>query len=57
MAIEKDLVCGKDVDTDTMLTSSVTRWIHEDKRYYFCSLQCRNKFLANPDQYLAQATA
>lgn len=53
MAIEKDLVCGKDVDTETILTSPATRWIHEGQRYYFCSLQCRNKFLANPDQFLA----
>ncbi len=51
----KDVVCGRDVDPATILTSSVTRWIHEGTRYYFCSLQCRNQFVANPEGYLNPA--
>ena len=51
-ALEKDIVCGKEVDPDAMMTSGVTRWMHEGARYYFCSLRCRNKFVANPDAYL-----
>ena len=54
-ALVKDLVCGKGVDPDSMLTSRVTRWLHEGKQYFFCSLQCRNKFVSNPEQYLNPA--
>lgn len=51
-ALEKDIVCGKEVDPDAVLTTGVTRWIHEGNRYYFCGLRCRNKFVADPDVYL-----
>ncbi len=52
MAVQKDVVCGRDVDSEVILTTPVTRWIHEGRRYYFCSLQCRNQFVANPESYL-----
>lgn len=29
-----------------------TRAFHDDKWYYFCSIECRNKFTRNPDGYL-----
>ncbi|MBI2887717.1 MAG: YHS domain-containing protein [Chloroflexi bacterium] len=51
-ALEKDPVCGKEVDPDAVLTSGATRFSHEGKRYYFCGLLCRNKFVANPEGYL-----
>ena len=51
-ALEKDIVCGQEGDPGAILSSAVTRWIHEGNRLYFCSLRCRNKFVANPDAYL-----
>ena len=51
-ALVKDVVCGMEVDPDGVLSGGVTRYSHEGQRYYFCSLRCRNKFVANPDAYL-----
>ncbi|MCX6020137.1 MAG: YHS domain-containing protein [Chloroflexi bacterium] len=52
MAIVKDPVSGEDVDTDKL----PTRWTHEGKIYYFGTLKNRNKFLANPESFLTEAT-
>lgn len=67
MAIVKDPVCGRELDTDEMNRavgavpggapevnpSRGTRRYHEGKWYYFCSLACRSKFMAGPTQYTA----
>ena len=29
-----------------------TRGFHNGEWYYFCSLDCRNKFMISPDSYL-----
>ncbi|NOY16279.1 MAG: YHS domain-containing protein, partial [Gammaproteobacteria bacterium] len=44
----KDPVCGMTVSAD-----SKHHHKHEDKDYYFCSSSCHDKFVADPEQYLA----
>ena len=61
----KDPVCGKDIDeagarartgqtthgASEVDPSQGTRSFHNGKWYYFCSLDCRSKFLAGPSKY------
>ncbi len=51
----KDPVCGMTVDPET----AKYRHTHNGETFYFCAARCREKFIANPAQYLdpAQATA
>ena len=65
MAIVKDPVCGRELDTDEMNRAvgtvpggapevdptKGTRRFHEGKWYYLCSLACRNEFLGSPASY------
>jgi P-type Cu+ transporter len=44
----RDPVCGMSVDPHT----AEHRAEYEGRPYYFCSARCREKFLANPAQYL-----
>ncbi len=44
----KDPVCGMTVDPHT----ARHRHTHNGRPYYFCSARCREKFAANPAQYL-----
>jgi len=44
--MEKDPVCGMDVDPKTALNA-----VHEGKTYYFCSPGCKKQFEDNPVQY------
>src|SRR5574341_218183 len=44
----KDPVCGMTVLPERGLTA-----LYEDQTIYFCSEYCRNKFLAQPERYLA----
>jgi Cu+-exporting ATPase len=48
-----DPVCGMKVDPHT----AKHRAEHEGRTWYFCSLRCREKFLANPAHYLEKDTA
>jgi YHS domain-containing protein len=48
MAMEKDVVCGMQVDPAKAAGSSQ----HEGKTYYFCAKSCKEKFDANPKQYI-----
>lgn len=64
-----DIVCGKEVDVAAVNTAvghvtggagetdpaAGTKRFHGGKWYYFCSLACRHRFVATPDEYLAQA--
>ncbi len=64
-----DPVCGKEIDeaaarAETGQTrhgaievdpQAGTRRFHDGKWYYFCSLECRTKFMGSPDTYLEQA--
>ena len=48
MAIEKDLVCGMDVDTATSKLSLE----HDGKTYWFCGKGCLLEFKDDPAKYL-----
>lgn len=64
-----DIVCGKEIDVDAMNTTvghipagapetdptAGTKRFHKGKWYHFCSLACRQKFVALPDEYIANA--
>ena len=43
----KDIVCGMEVLEDSTYQS-----LHEHKKYYFCSEQCKEKFDSSPNTYL-----
>ena len=45
--MEKDVVCGMQIEPATAAGQSV----YNGKTYYFCSLGCKAKFDAHPDQY------
>ncbi|HEX2841555.1 heavy metal translocating P-type ATPase [Hyphomicrobium sp.] len=47
----KDPVCGMTVDPAT----AKHRHTHNGETYYFCAARCREKFIANPAQYLDPA--
>jgi Cu+-exporting ATPase len=47
-ATVKDPVCGMRVDPATATAGTV----HEGQTYYFCSLACRDQFVANPKAYI-----
>ena len=49
---ETDPVCGMKVDP----TTTKHRHSHEGTAYYFCSAKCREKFIANPSQYVRPAS-
>ena len=43
---EKDPVCGMKVNKDTKHQND-----YKSKRYYFCSLNCKQSFDKNPGRY------
>jgi YHS domain-containing protein len=45
--MEKDVVCGMQVDPDKAAGSSE----YDGKTYYFCSQACKTKFDANPARF------
>ena len=47
----KDIVCGMDITTDAKFHVK-----HEDKDYYFCSIDCEEKFNDNPEAYIEEDT-
>ncbi len=50
-AAVKDLVCGMDVEPAT----AAGRTDHKGQTYYFCGTGCKEKFDANPEQYLGKS--
>ena len=42
----RDPVCGMEVDTHTAVS-----FMHRGQHYYFCSADCRERFVKAPDQY------
>jgi len=51
MKMEKDLVCGMDVDPKTTsITSS-----YEGTTYYFCSQGCKKAFDKEPQKYISKS--
>ncbi|MDY7524541.1 heavy metal translocating P-type ATPase [Sphingomonas sp. 10B4] len=49
----KDPVCGMDVDP----AKTPHHAVHRKRQYYFCSANCRSKFVANPQGYLGNRPA
>jgi YHS domain-containing protein len=45
-----DVVCGMMVDTDT----AASRSTFDGTTYYFCTVECRDLFEANPARYTAR---
>lgn len=46
--MERDVVCGMDVDPGQAAGKSE----YKGRTYYFCSQSCKQKFDANPGQYV-----
>lgn len=67
----RDPVCGREIDLAEVRAKvgqtlhgaaevdpgRGTRAFHNGTWYYFCSLDCRIKFLANPESFLKKAGA
>ncbi|MEB2286323.1 MAG: heavy metal translocating P-type ATPase [Myxococcales bacterium] len=53
MKTAHDVVCGMSVDPET----TPHRTEHSGATYYFCNPRCRDKFIADPDRYLAPPPA
>jgi YHS domain-containing protein len=51
MARVKDIVCGMTVDSDT----APARSTFEGTTYYFCTVECRDLFEANPARYISRS--
>lgn len=45
--MERDVICGMQVDPATAAGKSD----HDGKTYYFCSVQCKQKFDEDPARY------
>jgi YHS domain-containing protein len=45
-----DPACGMEVDPETALSAE-----YQDHMYYFCSAQCRDSFLKDPEKYISPA--
>jgi len=43
-----DPVCGMEVDE----RSATDKATHQGQTYYFCSTDCNDEFLADPDEYI-----
>jgi YHS domain-containing protein len=52
MIVEKDPVCGMDVDPKTSAGKSE----YQGKTYYFCSLGCKQDFDKAPQRYVKPET-
>lgn len=46
----KDPVCGMTVDTATAESS-----VHAGQTYHFCSVTCRDRFVASPEKFIGNA--
>jgi YHS domain-containing protein len=51
--MEKDLVCGMEVDPKTAPAKST----YQGKTYYFCSTGCKQDFDKDPEKYINAATS
>ena len=49
MTVEKDVVCGMDVDPAT----AKHKLEYDGRTYYFCGPGCKKAFAADPSRYLA----
>jgi Cu+-exporting ATPase len=53
MAVEKDVVCGMDVEA----SGDSLRIVHAGKTYYFCGRRCQERFKADPAAFLERPGA
>lgn len=53
MAKVKDPVCGMTIEPQDAVGTSD----YQGRTYYFCSLDCKSEFDANPPDYAEQASA
>ena len=44
----KDLVCGMEIEP----TEDTLQVAHKGKIYYFCNVECKERFVTNPEKYL-----
>ena len=44
----KDAVCGMEIQP----TETTPQFAHKGNIYYFCNDSCKEKFVANPQQYI-----
>lgn len=49
--MKKDIVCGMEVKEDAKHTT-----LHGGRKMYFCSHECQQKFIHEPDKYLKEET-
>lgn len=49
-AMERDVVCGMQIDPQ----DAAAQMEYQGKTYYFCSEDCHEKFMQNPQQYAGQ---
>ncbi len=49
-SVMSDPVCGMQIDPDTALNAE-----HQGQSFFFCSAHCRDRFLADPEQFTAAA--
>jgi len=45
--MKKDIVCNMDVKDDTKYTT-----LHAGQKLYFCSNECRQDFIRQPEKYV-----
>lgn len=52
----KDPVCGKVVGTGSYFDTPVWPFVadYKNKKYYFCSKECLDKFEAEPEKYISE---
>lgn len=50
MATQKDPVCGMQVEE----SDAAGQTDYEGTTYYFCSISCKDKFEASPEDYTSQ---
>ena len=53
--MEKDLVCGMDVDKEQAQSQGLTSE-HDGQTYYFCAPSCKQQFDQDPERYTRQST-
>ena len=49
--MNKDPVCGMQVDRSALISS------YQGQTYYFCSVECKEQFEKNPENYINKSMA
>ncbi len=48
----KDVVCGMEIEP----TENTLQFAYKGKIYYFCSAECKDQFVADPEKHLSTVT-